>query len=53
VYDDLSPNRDGVISTLGAFAIQSHELFNELVSAGFTEQQALNIVVGLASRDKD
>jgi hypothetical protein len=52
VYDNLSPNRDGVVSTLGAFAIQTHELFCELVNAGFNEQQAISIVVGLANKDK-
>jgi len=52
VYDNLSPNRDGVVSMLGAFAIQTHELYSELVNAGFNEQQAISIVVGLANKDK-
>lgn len=39
------------ISVLNAFAIQSHELFTELQNAGFNEEQALTIVVGLATKD--
>lgn len=48
--DDFIHN-EVVMSALGAFAIQSHELFNELQSAGFTEEQALKILVGLATKD--
>jgi hypothetical protein len=44
-------NGDGVISVLGAFAVQSHELFMELQRAGFDEEQAIKIVVGLASKE--
>lgn len=39
------------MSVLNAFAIQSHELFTELQNAGFNEEQALKIVVGLAAKD--
>jgi len=39
------------VSVLGAFAIQTHELFSELVSAGFNEEQAIAIVVGLATKE--
>jgi hypothetical protein len=42
---------DGVISVLSSFAIQSHELFMELKNAGFDEEQALKIVVGLAHKE--
>jgi len=50
VYDDFVA-RDGVISVLGSFAIQSHELFLELQKAGFDEEQAIKIVVGLAHKE--
>ncbi len=53
MYDNLSPNRDGVVSVLGTFAIQTHELYSELVKAGFNEQQAISIVVGLANKDRE
>jgi hypothetical protein len=39
------------VSQLNAFAIQTHELFTELTNAGFNEEQALKIVVGLATKD--
>jgi hypothetical protein len=51
VYDNLSPNREGVVSVLGAFAIQTHEVFSELINAGFNEEQAIAIVVGLATKE--
>lgn len=51
VYDDFVA-RDGVISVLGSFAIQSHELFLELKKAGFDEEQAIKIVVGLAHKEQ-
>ena len=51
MYDDLSPNREGVMSVLGAFAIQTHELFSELIKAGFNQEQAIAIVVGLATKE--
>jgi len=51
VYNDFTPNGDGVVSVLVAFAIQSHELFMELKKAGFDEEQAIRIVVGLASKE--
>lgn len=51
MYDNLSPNREGVVSVLGAFAIHTHELFSELVKAGFNDQQAIQIVVGLATKE--
>lgn len=41
------------MSVLNAFAIQTHELFTELQNAGFNEEQALKIVVGLANKDQD
>lgn len=50
--DDFVPRRDIVMSALGAFAIQTHELFSELMSAGFNEKQAIDIVVGLAKKDE-
>ena len=50
MYDNLSPNREGVVSVLGAFAIQTHEVFSELLRAGFNEEQAIAIVVGLATK---
>lgn len=39
------------MSPLRGFAIQSHELFLELKQAGFTEKEALAIVVGLATKE--
>lgn len=42
---------DGVISVLSSFAIQTHELFMELKKAGFDEEQAIKIVVGLAQKE--
>jgi hypothetical protein len=52
VKDDYSDLNDGgVLSVLGAFAVQSHELFTELQSAGFNEEQAIKILVGLASKE--
>jgi hypothetical protein len=48
-YSDL--NGGGVLSVLGAFAVQTHELFTELQSAGFSEEQAIKILVGLASKE--
>lgn len=50
MYDDFA-SRDGVISVLSIFAIQTHELFLEFQKAGFTEEQAIAIVVGLAQRE--
>lgn len=50
--DDYSGlNSHGVMSVLGAFAVQTHELFLELKSAGFNEEQAIKILVGLASKE--
>jgi hypothetical protein len=51
VYDNLSPNSEAVVSVLGAFAIQTHELFSELVKAGFNQEQEVAIVVGLATKE--
>jgi len=51
VYDNLSPNREAVVSVLRAFAIQTHEVFSELINAGFNEEQAIAIVVGLATKE--
>jgi hypothetical protein len=51
VYDDFAPKGDVVMSALRGFAIQAHELFSELKEAGFTEKQALAIVVGLAAKE--
>ena len=49
--DDYSASVDGVVSVLGSFAIQTHEIFKELVHAGFNEEQAIKICVGLATKD--
>ena len=49
--DDYSASVDGVVSALGSFAIQTHEVFKELVKAGFNEEQAIKICVGLATKD--
>ena len=50
--DDYSGlNRHGVMSVLGALAVQTHEIFLELKSAGFNEEQAIKILVGLASKE--
>lgn len=49
--DDILPSSGVIMSALGAFAIQTHELFSELVSAGFNEKQAIDIVVGLAQKN--
>ena len=49
--DYYALNSNGVMSVLGAFAVQSHELFVELKSAGFNEEQAIKILVGLASKE--
>jgi hypothetical protein len=51
VYDNFASNGEGVVSVLGAFAIQTHELFLELKNAGFDEEQAIKIVVGLAHKE--
>jgi hypothetical protein len=51
VYNDFTPHSDGVMSVLGAFAIQTHEIFSELMKAGFNEEQAIKIVVGLAMKE--
>ncbi len=51
MYDNLSPNSEGVVSILGAFAIQTHEIYSELVNAGFNQEQAIAIVVGLATKE--
>lgn len=48
--DDFA-SREVVMSVLGAFAVQAHELFLEFVKAGFTEEQALKIVIGLTATD--
>lgn len=48
-YDGI--NHHGVMSVLGAFAVQTHELFLELKNAGFNEEQAIKILVGLASKE--
>lgn len=39
------------MSVLRAFAIQTHELFRELMDAGFNEEQAIKVVVGLAHKE--
>jgi hypothetical protein len=39
-----------LISPLKGFAIQAHELYTEFVKAGFTEAQALYLVIGFTSR---
>ena len=44
-------NRHGVMSVLGTFAVQTHELFLELQNAGFNEEQAIKILVGLANKE--
>lgn len=49
--DDFASSRDVIMSVLGAFAVQTHELFSELVAAGFNERQAIDIVVGLANKE--
>jgi hypothetical protein len=49
--DDYSASVDGVVSVLGSFAIQTHEVLKELVKAGFKEEQAIKICVGLATKD--
>jgi len=51
VYDNFAPKVDVAISPLRGFAIQTHELFSELKRAGFTEKQALAIVVGLIAKE--
>jgi hypothetical protein len=51
VNDDFTLNGRVVMSVLNAFAIQSHELFTELKNAGFNEEQAIKILVGLASKE--
>jgi hypothetical protein len=50
VYNDFISD-DGAISVLSSFAIQTHELFLELRKAGFEEEQAIAIVVGLAQKE--
>jgi hypothetical protein len=49
--DDFALDGKDVMSYLKAFAVQTHELFYELTNAGFNEDQALKIVVGLATKD--
>lgn len=49
--DDFTVNGGVLMSVLSAFAIQSHELFMELKNAGFNEEQAIKIIVGLASKE--
>jgi len=39
------------VSPLRVFAVQSHELFTELKNAGFDENQAISILVGLMTKE--
>jgi hypothetical protein len=50
--DYESTNIDSVIPALKFFAIQTHELYSELVTAGFEKEQAISIVVGLATKEQ-
>jgi len=49
--DDIVPSHDIITTALTTFAIQTHELYSELVRAGFNESQAISIVVGLANKE--
>ena len=49
--NDFTLNGQVVMSVLNAFAIQSHELFMELKNAGFNEEQAIKILVGLVGKE--
>jgi hypothetical protein len=51
VYDNFASHGDIVVSKLQSFAIHTHELFTELVKAGFNEEQAIAITVGLATKE--
>jgi len=51
VYDDFTSEGREVMSVLRAFAVQTHELFEELRNAGFNEEQAIKVVVGLAHKE--
>ncbi len=44
---------DGPFGKLGEAAIVAHELFKALLVAGFTEKQALTIVVGVIVSPKE
>jgi hypothetical protein len=41
----------GVLTPLRTFAVQGHELYTELVEAGFREEQAVSILVGLTRKE--
>ena len=49
-YD--STNVDSYFPALRVFALQSHELYSELIKAGFQPEQAISIVVGLATKEQ-
>jgi hypothetical protein len=51
VYKDFSSNGGEDLSVLRTFAIQTHELFVELMDAGFNEEQAIKVVVGLVHKE--
>jgi hypothetical protein len=39
-----------LISPLRGFALQAHELYKEFLHAGFSEEQALYLVIGFTAR---
>jgi len=42
---DRSPTP--IITALAAMAAQAHELFTSMQAAGFTEEQAMTLVIGM------
>ncbi len=51
--DNPTPESESPISMLDAAAISTHELFRSYVSAGFTEQQALQLIVGMLTASQN
>jgi hypothetical protein len=47
----MADYEDSFLTPLLAAAVQLHELFENLTEAGFTEEQALRIVIGIAQKD--
>lgn len=40
-----------ILTPLQTYAVISHELYTELVEAGFREEQAVVIVIGLSQKE--
>ena len=44
---------DAFLTPLLTVAVQLHELFTNLVAAGFNEEQAIRIVIGIAQKENN